>query len=249
MGHESLVIAGIASIVGVIGLIAGLLISSGRKNKIISSLHAAVDKGVEAYSDLEKILDTTKQVLVGKEKVISGANLTITENEKVIENLEAKVEKLTETIDKHTKGNLTEAKLKEQLDAANAELEKSKKEIQALREDNKKSKAPAKKSEKKDKSNQKKLDCPKIKSARARIAKGEILADIAVEYNVDSSTLKRALDGVTYKDCVEAEVSPSIPTPTENVKVVERKPSEKKTPTTRGEKKTPPARRERKGKK
>ena len=66
--------------------------------------------------------------------------------------------------------------------------------------------------------NTRKLNCPKIKAARARAVKGEDVSDLAKELNVSTSTLKRAIDGATYKDCAE-KAKETKPTP---------KPSEKK---------------------
>ena len=95
--------------------------------------------------------------------------------------------------------------------------------------------------------NQKKLDCPKIKAARKRHdnGKGESLSTLASELNVAESTLKRAIDSVTYKSCKEDEkvtkpaetkpvvkkvVKPVVKAAPVEPKPVESKPTEKKKP-------------------
>lgn len=49
-----------------------------------------------------------------------------------------------------------------------------------------------------------KLTCDQIKNARTKIANGvNTIGDIASEYGVSNSTLSRAINGITYKKCLD----------------------------------------------
>lgn len=50
------------------------------------------------------------------------------------------------------------------------------------------------------------LSCPDIKKARAKVAKGALIKDVAASLNVSASVMSNALAGKTYKDCVEHDL-------------------------------------------